>query len=224
MMTPIENALEIDFVEPFSSDQQALLRDFFDRNRDQLDMGYEEVAGFLFAAECSPLTLVPAQWLEALLGKVTFKTRAEASGTIAALVALQRWIGEQLEAGRSPLPEACRAAPEPMANFVPGSPLSRWSRGFAMGHGWLKESWQALVPEDDDDASGLALMALTFFSSRRVAESYHADLFSDEMSFEQLVVTVDDMLESAFRDYAAAGYTARRSSDAVSRLTRSFQH
>lgn len=224
MMTPTDNALEIDVVEPYSTDQQALLKQFFERHRDQLGMGYEEVVGFLFAAECSPLSLVPAQWLKRLLGEVSFKTRDEASRIITALVALQRWTAEQIEAGRPPLPEACRPAAEPMANFAPGSPLSRWARGFAMGHGWLKESWQALVPEDDDDASGLALMALTFFSSRRVAESYHADLFSDEMSFEQLVSTVDDMLDSAFRDYAAAGYTARRSSDAVSRLTQSFRH
>jgi len=224
MTTPSNNALELDAVEPYSSDQQILLRQFFDRHRDQLDMAYEEVVGFLFAAECSPLSLVPAQWLERLLGEVSFKSREEASRTITSLVALKHWIEEQIEAGRRPLPEACRPAADPMDNFETGSPLSRWARGFAMGHGWLKESWQALVPEDDDDASGLALMALTFFSSRRVAESYHADLFSDEMSFEQLVSTVDGMLDNAFRDYALAGYTARRSSDAVSRLTRSYQH
>lgn len=224
MMTPSENALEIELLEPYSGDQQNLLKQFFDRHRDQLDMEYEEVVGFLFAADCSPLSLVPAQWLERLLGEVSFKTREEASRIIAALVALKAWIGEQIDAGRSPLPKPCRPATEPMANFAPGSPFSRWSRGFAMGHGWLKESWQALVPEDDDDASGLALMALTFFSSRRVAESYHADLFSDEMSFEELVLTVDEMLDSAFRDYAAAGHAARRSSDAVSRLTRSHRH
>jgi uncharacterized protein len=204
MSAPADQTLSFDLPAAFGTDQQTLLSEFFQHHADSLGLGFGETAGFLFAVVSCPEMITPSQWLEPVLGEVSFRDQAEAGQVLGALYALQHWIAGRLDAGELPVPAGFEPAADPLANFVDGSPFARWVRGFSSGHGWLREIWDRHVPDDDDDGAGLALMTLTFFGSRKVAESYHQDMF-DDMGFDELVETVQRMLPEAFFAYAAVG-------------------
>jgi uncharacterized protein len=202
-----EFALSLQALRDFDDQPQAMLEAFFERNRESVGLGFGETAGFLFAVVSCPEMILPSQWLEPVLGDVSFRDQAEAEQVLSGLHALHAWIGRRLDARELPLPPGFEPAAEPQANFRPGSPFGQWVRGFSAGHGWLREIWDRHVPDDAEEGAGLALMVLTFFASRQVAEGYHQDMYP-EMAFEKLVEISHGMLPEAFFGYSDIGRSA----------------
>jgi uncharacterized protein len=205
MSAQADQILSLDLPAEFGPDQQVLLERFFEHHAESVGLNFGQTAGFLFAVMSCPEMITPSQWLEPVLGEVSFRDQAEASQVLGALYALQNWVGQRLDERKLPVPEGYRPADDPFANFEAGATFAHWVKGFSSGHGWLREIWDRHVPDDDDDdGAGLALMTLTFFGSRRMAEGYHQDMF-DDMDFDELVETAHRLLPEAFFAYAAVG-------------------
>ncbi len=190
----------------FSAEQQHRLSALMEANSEQM-LGFPETAGFLFAMVCCPEPVKPSQWLEVILGEFEFADQSQAEVVFGDLMALNNWIVELLEQGRSPLPPGCEPASDPDDNFDQDLAFNRWVRGFGMGHGWAEEIWAERAP--DDVGSGMSLMCLTCFSSRQTAENYHREIFDSEVSLQQMITAAHQMIPHAFQDYFNAGRKLR---------------
>ena len=91
------------------------------------------------------------------------------------------------------------------------APLAAWSRGVLCGHQWLEELWDRELPGDLDDELGAVLMALTFFSSRRLAEAYLAEGQAGR-PLGALAESVTRVLPEALGAYVRLGALAARRS------------
>ena len=92
-----------------------------------------------------------------------------------------------------------------LANFEEGAPIGLWSRGFLLGHQWLEELWEEYVPEELAEELDATLMALGFFSSRHMAESFHAEATTGEQSFEAMADAMHRIVPRAVAQYAHLG-------------------
>ncbi|TVQ41436.1 MAG: YecA family protein [Wenzhouxiangella sp.] len=176
-------------------------------------LGYAESAGFLFALVCAPNILMPSDWLSAVLGDREFSNQTEAEKVLGSLMGLNNWIVEQIDDDQLPLPPEVGIAEEPMANFEPLAPMRRWAEGFLVGHGWVSEDWESLLPEDqlpEGQELSLALAALGFFSSRDWARRICTEMFTNPPEVEQFAESICRMLPEAFVIYARAGRSLRQ--------------
>ena len=98
------------------------------------------------------------------------------------------------------LPADCQLRDDVLANFEDAAPIAQWSRGFLLGHEWLEELWEDL-PEELD----AMLMALGFFSSREMAEGFHAEANTGEQSFEAMADAIHQVVPTAVAQYAHVG-------------------
>ena len=192
-------------VPSFTEAQRATLVDFLESDRHK-GLGYPETAGFLYALICAPRLVMPSDWIGGVLGETVMTDQEEANQILGALMALNNWIAMQRENGETPLPPGVELEPEAMDNFEPGTSVSRWSRGFLEGHGWVAEDWDAYVP--DDAETGLALATLGFFSSRKFAEAFCSDASEKPLPVEDFAETVCRIMPEAFTIYADAGRKA----------------
>ena len=118
--------------------------------------------------------------------------------------------------GRSDaMPVGCEFLTDTDANFAEQAPVSQWSRGFALGHDWLSEAWDEYVPDDHSEMSqelAACLMALSFFSSRQIAEAFFREVRASTRrrpgkSLKQLAETMRQIFPSALASYAHLGKT-----------------
>ena len=91
-----------------------------------------------------------------------------------------------------------------LANFEDEAPIAQWSRGFLRGHQWLEELWEDL-PEELEEELDAMLMALGFFSSRQMAEDFHAEANTSEQSFEAMADAIHRVVPTAVAQYARMG-------------------
>ena len=104
------------------------------------------------------------------------------------------------------LPGDCPLRDDVLANFEDDAPMAQWSRGFLLGHEWLEELWEDL-PEEMAEELDAVLMALGFFSSREMAEDFHAETGTSEQSFEAMADAIHRVVPSAVAQYAHMGRT-----------------
>lgn len=181
----------------------AALKAFLDagpRSRDAL--GYHEVQGFLFAVASAPELVSPAEWLPIVLEALP-PDRQTSDPIVDETMALYNEIVGGVTGGAPALPADCQFRDDVLANLEEGAPVSRWSRGFAAGHTWLEESWEALAPKELDEDIGSTMMVLSFFASTRMARS-----LMEELGVTDLHETADKMREwfpLAMADYAGIG-------------------
>src|SRR5258708_7115709 len=90
-----------------------------------------------------------------------------------------------------------------VANLEERAPMAEWSRGFLRGHQWLEESWEPYVPEDFQEEFSARLMALSFFSSRKVADALAAETNQQDVS--ALAKTIRRVFPDAVAEYAHLG-------------------
>lgn len=188
--------------------EKASLKSFLQGSPAADALTYHAVQGFLFAVACSPEMVAPSEWVPVIWGdEPDFASMDEANGVLGDLTALYNDINTTVLDGRPGLPVDCPLDPEPMANLEPGSPVSEWARGFNIGHEWLTETWDELLPEGAEpelDAEVAAvLMTLTFFSSRELAEAYHAD--ASRGTLAEMAAVVSRFLKPAMESYAIIG-------------------
>lgn len=196
----------------YTSTQSARLTEFLAApERPQGTMTYFELAGFLFAVACAPEMIRPSEWIPLVFAEEdgNYKTLEEAQEILGAVMALYNEINNVVMDEVPELPAGCDFRPDPMANFEPDAPLSRWSRGFLVGCDWLQESWDALLPDDLEKELGYALVTLSFFASRDVAEGYRKEM-KDAAPVDQVAGTMLEVFADAMGSYARIGRTLFR--------------
>jgi len=173
---------------------------------------FHELQGFLFAIACSPETIAPSEWLP-MIGNdedLTFADQNEAQGILGLVMALYNEINTAVLERSNSLPAGCAFDKNISKNFEDDSSISQWSRGFAAGHDWLAEVWEEYLFDELDEECGAALMVLSFFGSKRLANAYYTDMRpgkrkrGDE-SFEGFAITMRRMFPDALASYAHIG-------------------
>ena len=102
------------------------------------------------------------------------------------------------------LPGDCPLRDDVLANFEDDAPMAQWSRGFLLGHEWLEELWEDL-PEEVAEELDAVRMALGFFSSREMAEDFHAETSTGDQSFEAMADATHKVVPRAVAQYAHLG-------------------
>lgn len=192
----------------FGDQERDLLASFLEAHCDEGTLSYPEAAGFLFAVLACPDLVKPSEWMPEVLGETEFEDETEASEVFGALMTLYNWIAIRIDYGEAPLPPDCEPAADAMANFADDAAFGRWSRGFCLGHGWLVDSWGGPDFDNMEEDLGLAIMALSFFNSREMAE----DLLAETGHDKRIEDAADMMLEivpDAFHVYAGIGRNSR---------------
>lgn len=187
--------------------QSASLRGFLDWTaRSGGALTYHQVQGFLFSVASAPELIRPSEWLPVIFGdhEPEYESLDRAKEILGQLMGLYNDINAGVVEERPGLPDDCEIRARPLDNLDATAPLSRWARGFVLGHQWLRELWDDELPDDMDEELGAVLMILSFFASRRLAEDYHRET-GRSGSLEDLAESVLRLLPEAMGEYAHFG-------------------
>lgn len=193
----------------FGEVERDLLASFLEAHRSEGALSYPQAAGFLFAVLACPDLVKPSEWMPEVLGEAVFDGETEANEVFGALMTLYNWIAIRVDYGEAPLPPGCEPATEAMANFADDAAFGGWSRGFCLGHAWLEDSWGGPAFDAMEEELGAAMMALSFFTSREMAEGLLAET-GHEKQIEDIAGTMLEMVPDAFHVYAGIGRDGRR--------------
>jgi len=201
--------------QPLSSVDTTALKDFLDsENRPDDTLRFHELQGFLFAIASSPETISPSEWIPMISNDedLSFEDESEAQQVLNQIMTLYNEVNTSVLEHCDDLPFGCEFRVDILANFDDEAPILQWSRGFMIGHDWLADVWDECLPESLDKECGANVMALSFFSSRRLAEAYFAEIGHSESSapgksFEQFAETIREVFPSALSAYAHLGRT-----------------
>lgn len=173
-------------------------------DRGEGTLKYHELQGFLFVLACTPELVPPSEWIPIVFGdrEPDYESVAQAKEMLTQIMAMYNMVNTAV-AEHPGLPPDCRLADDPLANLAEGAPVALWSRGFLLGHDWLTETWDPYVPEEMDEDFGAMLMALTFFSSPRLAEAYRNETKS--RSLRELAEQIHRLFHEALAEYAHLG-------------------
>jgi yecA family protein len=176
-----------------------------DPSRPARTLQYQQLQGFLFAVTSSPEIIHPSEWMPIVFGdrEAQYRDLGEAQSIVGELMSLYNPINASVAAGTPALPVDCAFRDDVLENFAPDAPVSQWCQGFTLGHDWLRGAWDAYVP-DDDDEFGIIVLVLSFFTNRRLAEAYRAELKLPQ-SLETIARTMRDEFVEALCDYARLG-------------------
>ena len=168
---------------------------------------YHELQGFLFTVVSAPELIQPSEWLPIIVAgeDVDYASVEQAEAVIGQIMALYNTINAAVLDPPTLLPADCPLRDDVLANFEDDAPIAQWSRGFLHGHQWLEELWEETVPEELDDELGSILMALSFFSSREMAEGFHVEASTDDQSFEAMAEAIHKVVPKAVAQYAYMG-------------------
>ena len=167
---------------------------------------YHELQGFLFTVVSAPEMVPPSEWLPIIFGdqEVDYASAEKAEANIGQIMALYNTINAGVLDPATLLPADCPLRDDVLANFEDDAPMAQWSRGFLRGHQWFEELWVDL-PDEMAEELDATLMALAFFSSRQMAEDFHAEDTSSEQSFEAMADAIHRVLPRAVAQYAHMG-------------------
>ena len=165
---------------------------------------YHELEGFLFAVACAPDLVPPSDWIPIVFGdrEPAYENVEQAKEMLTQMLAVYNMVNTAV-AQHPCLPPDCPLDDDPLANLAEGAPVAFWSRGFLLGHDWLTDSWDPYVPREMDEEFGAMLMALTFFSSPRLADAYRKETKS--ASLGELATAIHGLFPEAVAEYAHLG-------------------
>jgi yecA family protein len=177
-------------------------------------LSFHELQGFLFTIASSPESVPPSEWI-AFIGNdedIGFVDENEAQQILNLIMGLYNEVNESVLERSEALPAGCEFETDTLANFDEAAPISQWSRGFMIGHDWLDEVWDEYLPEELDEECGANTMALSFFSSRQLAEAYYDEFKPSEngqqkSSFKDFAEVARELFPSALSAYAHLGRT-----------------
>lgn len=174
-------------------------------------LSFHELEGLLFAITCSPEAILPSEWISLIFDDqdANYASMEEAQSVLEALMGLYNDINGQVFEGEVTFPGDIQFRPPPLDNFDEAAPLGQWARGFTIGHNWLFELWDEYTPEALDSELGSCLMALSFYSSRELAEAYYGDIEEPSFTFEEFAETVFGLLDDALDNYAQLSCSIR---------------
>ena len=201
--------------QPLSSTDTTALKDFLDSpNRPDGTLRFHELQGFLFAIAGSPETIPPSEWIPIISNDedLSFEDESEAQQVLNQIMMLYNEVNTSVLERSDDLPFGCEFRADILANFDEQASILQWSRGFTIGHDWLIDVWDEYLPESLDEECGVNVMALSFFSSRQLAEAYYAETDDAESSepgksFEQFAETIRELFPAALSAYAHLGRT-----------------
>ena len=201
--------------QPLSSADTTALKDFLDSpSRPDDTLRFHELQGFLFAIACSPETIPPSDWIPMISndGDLSFKDDSEAQQVLNQIMTLYNEVNTSVLERSEILPAGCNFKMDIFANFDEHASILQWSRGFTIGHDWLSEVWEEYLLEEMDEEFGATIMVLSLFSSRQLAEAYHAETKPSGnnepgKSFEQFAEKIRELFPAALSAYAHLGRT-----------------
>ena len=184
------------------------LRAFLEHpSRPEGTLGYHELQGFLFTVVSAPEMVPPSEWLPIIFAgeDVDYASAEQANAVIGQIMALSNTINAAVLDPPTLLPADCQLQDDVLANFEDDAPIAQWSRGFLRGHQWLEELWEDYVPKELQEELDATLVALSFFSSRQMAEDFHAEAARGEQSLEAMADAIHRVLPAAVAQYAHMG-------------------
>lgn len=202
--------------EDFSqTDIEELTSFLADPKRPKGTLCFQELQGFLFAVACSPEIIPPAEWLPAIGDDedLRFQDDSEMQKIMGLIITLYNVINNSALERSKNMPLGCEFQPDIDDNFDPGLAITQWSQGFMAGHDWLAEVWDEYLPEEIDGEFGSTALVLSFFSSRRLAELYHAEATTTprerrpRVPFIEYAETVRRLFPDGLSAYADIGRT-----------------
>jgi uncharacterized protein len=190
-----------------SSDLGALQAFLDHPSRPEGTFRYHELQGFLFTVVSAPDLVPPSDWLPIILGdeKAGFASPDQANEILGHIMALYNTTNAAVLDPPTLLPADCPLHEDVLANFADDAPMAQWSRGFLSGHEWLEGLWEETVPEELTEDLEATFMALSFFSSRELAEAFHAETTTGDQSFEAMADAIHRVVPSAVAQYAHLG-------------------
>jgi len=93
----------------------------------------------------------------------------------------------------------------PNAYLETDAPLQQWAYGFGIGHDWLEKFCDEYTPKEFDEFLRGDLLAMSFFASRELAETYRKEINKPDMPLEALADLLVQELPNAMRSYAQIG-------------------
>lgn len=186
------------------------LRDFLEHPSRPADtLSYHETQGFLFTVAAAPELVQPSEWLPIIFAEHDpgYSSLEEANQILGELMEVYNDINRGVLEEHPSLPSDCTVYPNVLDNLEPSAPLSRWCRGFLIGYEWLEELWDVEMPDDMDEEVGAMLMTLSFFASRKLAESFHREVANESGSLETFASELLTLLPDAIGEYAHIGRT-----------------
>ena len=174
---------------------------------------FHELQGFLFAVVCSPEMVPPPSWLPIISDEqdIGFRDEDEAQEVLGLIMTLHNATNDAVLDRVKAMPPGCSFRKNIEDNFDDALPLSQWSRGFTIGHDWLADVWDDVLPEDFDDEIGSTTMVLSFFASRQLAEAYHLEATTSptkrkpQRPFPDFAQTMRKLFPDAMLSYAHIG-------------------
>ncbi len=170
-------------------------------------LSYHALQGFLFTVASAPVLVPPSDWLPIIFDgqEADFASTDEAQAILDQIMVLYNTTNAAVLDPPTLLPADCQLREDVLANFEDDAPIAQWSRGFLNGHQWLEELWKDYLPDELADELDATLLALSFFSSRTMAEAYVAEEMTAPKSFETTAQTMHGVLPSAVAQYAHLG-------------------
>ena len=168
---------------------------------------YHELQGFLFTVVSAPELIPASEWMPIIFAgeDVDYANVEEAETVIGQIMTLSNTINAAVLDPPTLLPADCPLRDDVLANFEDDAPIAQWSRGFLRGHMWLEALWKACLPEELTEKLDATLMALGLFSSRQMAEGFHAEATTGEQSFEAMADAIHRVVPRAVAQYAHMG-------------------
>ncbi|OHB76705.1 MAG: hypothetical protein A2Z34_05500, partial [Planctomycetes bacterium RBG_16_59_8] len=201
-----------DAIPVFTETMAQRLMDFLDaRERPKGTMGYFDLSGFLFALAGAPDLVPPSEWLPLVFDEHDpgFKDSSEAGKILPTILSLYNAVIEETEKEQPALPPLCAIRASAVENFDETAPLHHWSRGLVVGYEYMSDVWDELLPRDLVEELGGALMIMSFFTSRELAEKYLKEFHAKEMDFSERAMIIVDSLPLAMATYARMGWAIR---------------
>ena len=190
-----------------ASDPSALRAFLEHPSRPAGTLTYHELQGFLFTIVSAPELIQPSEWLPIIFAEedAGHSNLDEANEILGQIMALYNTTNASVLDPPTLLPADCPLRDDVLTNFEDDAPIAQWSRGFHRGHLWLEALWEETVPEELDDELGSILMTLSFFSSREIAEAFHAEDGTGAQSFEAMAEAIHKVVPMAVAQYAHMG-------------------
>ena len=167
---------------------------------------YHALQGFLFTVLSAPELIPTSEWLPIIFAgeDIDYASVEQAEAVIGQIMTLSNTINAAVLDPPTLLPADCQLRDDVLANFEDDAPIAQWSRGLLRGHQWLEQLCEDL-PEEMAEELDATLMALSFFSSRQMAEDFHAEDTSGEQSFEAMAKAIHQVVPAAVAQYAHMG-------------------
>jgi yecA family protein len=176
-------------------------------------LGFEELAGFLFAVACYPELVKPSEWipLAFLDGAGTLGSPEEDQRTFELVTRLHNHINRLVLERAPSLPAGIAPRAAPSENLADDAPLSLWAQGFSYGQECLNDGWATwLQAESDADTEalektfGASVIVLKFFASREFAQACLREMAYPE-PLGQLAARMLELLPAAMAQLATLG-------------------